>query len=96
MPSRACRSGARTTRAQVTQVKATITKELNVPASKVSTQVVGASWGGEIQKKAWQALVVFMILIIGYLSVAFYILLIAVVIAAAGTGVVAISRARRR
>ena len=56
---------------QVTQVKATITKELNVPASKVSTQVVGASWGGEIQKKAWQALVVFMILIIGYLSVAF-------------------------
>lgn len=56
---------------QVTQVKSTITKELNVPASKVSTQVVGASWGGEIQKKAWQALVVFMILIIGYLSVAF-------------------------
>lgn len=56
---------------QVTQVKSTITKELKVPASKVSTQVVGASWGGEIQKKAWQALVVFMILIIGYLSVAF-------------------------
>ncbi|KAB2386004.1 protein translocase subunit SecF [Actinomadura montaniterrae] len=56
---------------QVTQVKSTITKELKVPASKVSTQVVGASWGGEIQKKAWQALIVFMILIIGYLSVAF-------------------------
>lgn len=32
----------------------------------------------------------------GYLSVAFYVLLIALVIAAAGTGVVAISRARRR
>ncbi|GAA2147281.1 protein translocase subunit SecF [Actinomadura napierensis] len=56
---------------RVTEVKANITKELKVPASKVSTQVVGASWGGEIQKKAWQALVVFMILIIGYLSVAF-------------------------
>ncbi|MDL4821379.1 protein translocase subunit SecF [Actinomadura opuntiae] len=56
---------------QVTQVKSTITKELKVPASKVSTQVVGASWGGEIQKKAWQALAVFMILIIGYLSLAF-------------------------
>ncbi|QKG27576.1 protein translocase subunit SecF [Actinomadura verrucosospora] len=56
---------------QVTQVKETITKELKVPATKVSTQVVGASWGGEIQKKAWQALIVFMILIIGYLSVAF-------------------------
>ncbi len=32
----------------------------------------------------------------GYLSVAFYVLLIAVVIGAAGTGVVAVSRARRR
>lgn len=32
----------------------------------------------------------------GYLSVTFYVLLIAVVIAAAGTGVIAISRARRR
>ncbi|GAA1870329.1 protein translocase subunit SecF [Actinomadura bangladeshensis] len=55
----------------VTEVKTSITQELKVPASKVSTQVVGASWGGEIQKKAWQALAVFMILIIAYLSVAF-------------------------
>ncbi|WP_242894172.1 protein translocase subunit SecF [Actinomadura litoris] len=56
---------------QVTEVKKSVTQRLDVPESKVSTQVVGASWGGEIQKKAWQALVVFMILIIGYLSVAF-------------------------
>ncbi|WP_131736783.1 protein translocase subunit SecF [Actinomadura roseirufa] len=56
---------------QVTQVKKNVTQDLKIPADKVSTQVVGASWGGEIQKKAWQALVVFMILIIGYLSVAF-------------------------
>lgn len=56
---------------QVTQVKTNVAKQLDVPSDKVSTQVVGASWGGEIQKKAWQALVVFMILIIGYLSVAF-------------------------
>ncbi|MFF4240738.1 protein translocase subunit SecF [Actinomadura geliboluensis] len=55
----------------VTEVKTSITEELKVPAAKVSTQVVGASWGGEIQKKAWQALIVFMILIIAYLSVAF-------------------------
>ncbi|WP_067468701.1 protein translocase subunit SecF [Actinomadura macra] len=59
------------TSAQVTEVKQNVTKQLQVPADKVSTQVVGASWGGEIQKKAWQALIVFMILIIGYLSVAF-------------------------
>ncbi|MGK5552672.1 protein translocase subunit SecF [Actinomadura kijaniata] len=56
---------------KVTEVKESIAKELNVPADKVSTQVVGASWGGEISNKAWQALIVFMILIIGYLSVAF-------------------------
>ena len=56
---------------QVTEVKTSVAKELTVPADKVSTQVVGASWGGEIQKKAWQALLVFMILIIAYLSVAF-------------------------
>ncbi|NKZ04148.1 protein translocase subunit SecF [Actinomadura latina] len=55
----------------VTEVKSSITQELKVPANEVSTQVVGASWGGEIQKKAWQALAVFMILIIAYLSVAF-------------------------
>ncbi|GAA4241210.1 protein translocase subunit SecF [Actinomadura meridiana] len=57
--------------ARVTQIKTNVVKELDVPANKISTQVVGASWGGEIQKKAWQALVVFMILIIAYLSMAF-------------------------
>ncbi|MFC6883097.1 MULTISPECIES: protein translocase subunit SecF [Actinomadura] len=56
---------------QVTKIKDNITKELDVPSNKISTQVVGASWGGEIQKKAWQALAVFIILIILYLSVAF-------------------------
>lgn len=59
------------TSAEVTKVKSSVSQELNVSADKVSTQVVGASWGGQIQKKAWQALLVFMILIIAYLSVAF-------------------------
>jgi preprotein translocase subunit SecF len=45
--------------------------DLRIPADRVTTQVVGASWGGEISEKAWQGLLVFMILIIGYLSVAF-------------------------
>ncbi|WP_030173785.1 protein translocase subunit SecF [Spirillospora albida] len=59
------------TSAQVTKVKAGVAQDLAIPADKISTQVVGASWGGEIQQKAWQALIVFMILIVGYLSVAF-------------------------
>ncbi|MGP4029017.1 protein translocase subunit SecF [Actinomadura sp. 3N407] len=57
--------------AEVTEVKSSVAAALGVSADTVSTQVVGASWGGEIQKKAWQALLVFMILIIGYLSLAF-------------------------
>ncbi|GAA3986200.1 protein translocase subunit SecF [Actinomadura viridis] len=57
--------------AKVTEVKQSVAGELKVPAEKVSTQVVGASWGGEVSAKAWQALLVFMVLIIAYLSVAF-------------------------
>ncbi|MBX6766566.1 MAG: protein translocase subunit SecF [Actinomadura rubrobrunea] len=56
---------------EVNEVKKSIADELGVPADKVSTQVVGASWGGEISQKAWQALAVFMVLIIAYLSLAF-------------------------
>jgi preprotein translocase subunit SecF len=59
------------TSAEVTQVKNTVVSDLRVSPDRVTTQVVGASWGGEISKKAWQGLLVFMILIIGYLSVAF-------------------------
>ncbi|MFI0373842.1 protein translocase subunit SecF [Actinomadura sp. 1N219] len=59
------------TSTHVTEVKTHVSQELNIPAEKISTQVVGASWGGEIQEKAWQALIVFMILIILYLSLAF-------------------------
>lgn len=57
--------------AEVTEVKSSVAEALGVSAGTISTQVVGASWGGEVQKKAWQALLVFMVLIIGYLSLAF-------------------------
>ncbi|WP_026415033.1 protein translocase subunit SecF [Actinomadura oligospora] len=56
---------------QVNEVKKDVSEKLGVSENDVSSQIVGASWGGEITKKAWQALVVFMILIIAYLSVAF-------------------------
>jgi preprotein translocase subunit SecF len=59
------------TSAEVTQVKNTVTTDLKITPDRVTTQVVGASWGGEISKKAWQGLAVFMILIIAYMSVAF-------------------------
>jgi preprotein translocase subunit SecF len=59
------------TSTEVTKLKDTVTTQLKITPDKVTTQVVGASWGGEITKKAWKALAVFMILIILYLSVAF-------------------------
>lgn len=55
----------------VAKVQETVTQEFNLPSGQVSTQVIGSSWGDEISKKAWQALIVFMILIVLYLSVAF-------------------------
>jgi preprotein translocase subunit SecF len=55
---------------QVQSVIDNVHKEIG-PQVKVSPQVVGSSWGGDVSKKAWQALIVFMILIIAYLSVAF-------------------------
>lgn len=37
----------------------------------VSPQTVGASWGADISKKALQGLIIFMVLVVGYLSIAF-------------------------
>jgi preprotein translocase subunit SecF len=40
-------------------------------ANDVSPQTVGASWGADISKKALQGLIVFLVLVVGYLSIAF-------------------------
>ncbi|MFI1383724.1 protein translocase subunit SecF [Embleya sp. NPDC020886] len=53
------------------QVAAAIAKDLKVAPDKVNTQVVGPSWGKEISKKALQGLVIFMILVVIYLTFAF-------------------------
>jgi preprotein translocase subunit SecF len=52
-------------------ISAEIAKELNVPVDKINTQVVGPSWGKEISKKALQGLLIFMILVVIYLTFAF-------------------------
>ncbi|GCE01741.1 protein translocase subunit SecF [Embleya hyalina] len=53
------------------QISAAIAKDLKVAPDKVNTQVVGPSWGKEISKKALQGLVIFMILVVIYLTFAF-------------------------
>ncbi|MFI1580495.1 protein translocase subunit SecF [Embleya sp. NPDC020630] len=53
------------------QIAAAIAKDLKVAPDKINTQVVGPSWGKEISKKALQGLVIFMILVVIYLTFAF-------------------------
>ncbi|MEU0565371.1 protein translocase subunit SecF [Nonomuraea sp. NPDC005983] len=55
----------------LSKVQNSIAKEYSVPASQVDIQSIGASWGGEVSKKAWIGLGVFMLAIILYLSMAF-------------------------
>ncbi|MER6949907.1 protein translocase subunit SecF [Nonomuraea sp. NPDC000554] len=57
--------------ADVTKVQNSVAKEYGVPATQVDIQSIGASWGGEVSKKAWIGLGVFMLAIILYLSMAF-------------------------
>jgi preprotein translocase subunit SecF len=56
---------------EVTKVQTAVATEFKVPTSEVSSQVIGATWGGEVSQKAWLGLVVFMLAIMLYLSVAF-------------------------
>jgi preprotein translocase subunit SecF len=52
-------------------VKQGLAKELNVDPNSISPQVVGPSWGQEISQKAELGLVIFMVLVVLYLAVAF-------------------------
>ncbi|HEX2316947.1 MAG TPA: protein translocase subunit SecF [Thermomonospora sp.] len=56
---------------EVAEVQQSLGREFAMPAAQVSSQVIGSTWGDEITKKAWQALAVFMLLIVLYLSFAF-------------------------
>ena len=48
-----------------------LSSQLGVPAGQISTQVIGASWGHDISKKALYGVIAFMVLVTLYLAVAF-------------------------
>lgn len=52
-------------------VEQNISKELGIPASKIDAQIVGPSWGKEISQKALQGLIIFLVLVVAYLAIAF-------------------------
>jgi preprotein translocase subunit SecF len=56
----------------VAKVQQTFTNRFHLKSpNDVSPQTVGASWGADISKKALQGLIVFLVLVVGYLSIAF-------------------------
>jgi preprotein translocase subunit SecF len=56
---------------QVNQVETELSKTFNIPTSKISLNTVGATWGNQITKKAIESLVVFLIVVVIYLSIRF-------------------------
>ncbi|MFC6084812.1 protein translocase subunit SecF [Sphaerisporangium aureirubrum] len=56
---------------EVTRVQNAVSREFGIPDNQVSKQIIGATWGGEVLRKAVIGLIVFMIAIILYLTMAF-------------------------
>ena len=56
---------------ETVEVTTELANGLNIPASQISTEQIGASWGKDISKKALEGLIVFMILVTFYLAFAF-------------------------
>ncbi|MGI5487304.1 protein translocase subunit SecF [Microtetraspora malaysiensis] len=56
---------------EVPKVQQAVAQKYHIDVNEVSTQVIGATWGGEVAQKAWIGLGVFMLAIMLYLSLAF-------------------------
>jgi preprotein translocase subunit SecF len=56
---------------QVTAVQQTVAQRYGLPQNEVSIEVIGGTWGGDVSRKAIIGLIVFMLAIVLYLSMAF-------------------------
>jgi preprotein translocase subunit SecF len=56
---------------QQDSVVSALSKRFGVPQSEISQTSIGASWGSQISKKAAEALIAFVVVIVIYLSIAF-------------------------
>jgi len=59
------------TPAQRSSVESAIARTFRLTPDQISVQYVGASWGSQISRKALQALIAFLVVIVIYLSIAF-------------------------
>jgi preprotein translocase subunit SecF len=53
------------------QIQAAIAKDLGMPSSKINAEIVGPSWGKQITHKAIEGLIIFLVLVVIYLAIAF-------------------------
>ncbi|MFF1713906.1 protein translocase subunit SecF [Streptomyces sp. NPDC058268] len=53
------------------QIKADLAKDMDLKADTINADLVGPSWGEQISKKAWTGLIIFMVLVVIYLAIAF-------------------------
>jgi preprotein translocase subunit SecF len=56
---------------QQDSVVSALSKQFGVPQNEISQTSIGASWGSQISKKAAEALIAFIVVIVIYLSIAF-------------------------
>ena len=56
---------------QQDSVVSALSKQFGVPQNQISQTSIGASWGSQISKKAAEALIAFIVVIVIYLSIAF-------------------------
>ena len=53
------------------QIADALEKKFNVPPAKMTPSFVGPTWGSQITTKALEALIIFLVVIVAYLSIAF-------------------------
>lgn len=53
------------------QIKAALAKDMDLKSESINADLVGPSWGEQISQKAWTGLIIFMILVVIYLAIAF-------------------------
>jgi preprotein translocase subunit SecF len=56
---------------QVNTIETALAKKFNIPVAKIGLNTVGATWGNQITKKAVESLIVFLIVVMIYLSIRF-------------------------
>ncbi|MFG2647513.1 protein translocase subunit SecF [Streptomyces sp. NPDC048436] len=53
------------------QIKSDLASDMDIKSDAINADLVGPSWGEQISQKAWTGLIIFMVLVVIYLAIAF-------------------------